>query len=276
MKSNQEVFVVTNRVPLFPDLAEAWYHRGLLWMFIRRNIKVRYMQTVLGSAWIIIQPLILAGMLTVVVGMLLNAPSGGLPYALFAFTGTSIWNTFQRAVNDTSTSFAGNGHIILKVYFPRILVPLSSALTTLVDFIPIFVALILATFAYGRFPGLPILATPLFLLLALLLAFSIGLWVTMLDAIYRDLRMIVPSFLQMLLFLSPVMYAPSAVPEKWMWLYQLNPMVGILQGFRWSLVAGVAPPDASSVLAAVAISLVLLLSGLHVFSRLEQFAVDRI
>jgi lipopolysaccharide transport system permease protein len=276
MNRSGQVFLVSSRLPLFPDLAEAWHHRGLLWMFIRRNIKARYMQTVLGSAWIVIQPLILAGLLTIIVGMLLHAPSDGLPYALFALSGSSIWNTFQRATNDTSISFASSGNIILKVYFPRILIPLSAALTVLVEFVPILAVLLIATFAYGRFPGLPILMMPFFLLLACLLAFAIGLWITMLDAIYRDLRLIVPSLLQMLLFLSPVMYASTAIPAKWLWLYELNPMVAILQGFRWSLISGVAPPALLDLLWALGLSCVILVSGLHSFAKLEQFAVDRI
>jgi len=220
--------------------------------------------------------LILAGLLTIIVGMLLHAPSDGLPYALFALSGSSIWNTFQRATNDTSISFASSGNIILKVYFPRILIPLSAALTVLVEFVPILAVLLIATFAYGRFPGLPILMMPFFLLLACLLAFAIGLWITMLDAIYRDLRLIVPSLLQMLLFLSPVMYASTAIPAKWLWLYELNPMVAILQGFRWSLISGVAPPALLDLLWALGLSCVILVSGLHSFAKLEQFAVDRI
>ena len=276
MNSKIRVTEINNRRPLFPDLGEAWRHYGLMWMLVQRNVKVRYQQTLLGSAWIIIQPLILAGMLTLVAGRILKAPSDGLPYALFALTGSTIWNIFQRAVSETSISLASSSNIILKVYFPRIIVPLSSAITTIVDFLPIFPVLMIAIFFYGRFPGLPFLAMPFFLLLGLVLAFAIGLWVTMLDAIYRDLRMIVPSVLQAMLFASPVMYGLHAVPDKWRHLYEFNPMVGVLEGFRWSLIAGLSPPTFFSVAWAAGMSVVLLVSGMAIFSRLEQFAVDRI
>jgi lipopolysaccharide transport system permease protein len=275
MSRENQVLTVTSAAALFPSLPECWRNRGLLWMFVRRNIKVRYTQTLLGSAWIVIQPLLLAGMLTVIMGAILGAPSGDIPYPLFAFTGSAIWNTFQRAFVETSTSFSSSSAIIQKVYFPRILIPFSAAITTLIEFVPVFITLILVTLFYGRFPGLPVLAMPLYVLLAFLLAFGAGLWVTALDAIFRDLRLVVPSLLQMLMFASPVMYAVSAVPAKWRALYELNPLVAILQGFRWSLVSNVQPPETGVLLTAIVISLLLIATGLSVFARLEQFAVDR-
>jgi lipopolysaccharide transport system permease protein len=272
MSRENQVLTVTSAPVLLPDFSECWRSQGLLWMLVRRNIKVRYTQTLLGSAWIVIQPLLLAGMLTMIMGAILGVPSGDIPYPLFAFTGSAIWNTFQRAFSETSISFASSGAIIQKVYFPRIIIPFSAAITTLLEFVPVFVVLILATLFYGRFPGLPVLAMPLYVLLA----FSTGLWVTALDAIFRDLRLVVPSVLQMLMFASPVMYSISAVPAKWRHLYELNPLVAILQGFRWSLVSHTAPPDLHVLLTAIGISLFLMLTGLSVFARLEQFAVDRI
>ena len=276
MNRKDSVLTITSGGAFFPGIRECWRSRGLLLMFIRRNIKIRYTQTLLGSAWILIQPLLLAGILTVVVGALLGAPSGDIPYPLFAFTGSAIWNTFQRAFGETSISFAGSSMIIQKVYFPRIIIPLSAAATTLVEFVPVFAVLVVAKCFYGRFPGLPILAMPLYVLLAFILAFGIGLWVTALDAVFRDMRLVVPAVLQMLMFASPVMYAVSAVPAKWRSLYELNPLVAVLEGFRWSLVSGVTPPDPVMLLVAIGISVLLLLSGLSVFAQLEQFAVDRI
>lgn len=276
MTRQDKVLTITSAPVLLPDFAECWRSRGVLRMFVRRNIKVRYTQTLLGSTWIVIQPLLLAGMLTVVMGAILGAPSGDMPYPLFAFTGSAIWNTFQRAFSETSTSFANSSAIIQKVYFPRILVPFSASITTLIEFVPVFVALVLTTLYYERFPGLPILAMPLYLLLAFLLAFGLGLWVTTLDAIFRDLRLVVPSLLQMLMFASPVMYALSAVPVRWRHIYELNPLVAILQGFRWSLVSHTPPPDTSILMTAILVSLFFCLTGLSVFARLEQFAVDRV
>lgn len=267
---------ITSREPFFPNLLEAWRHRQLALMLTRRNLKVRYKQTILGSAWIVIQPLLLTGMLTLVLGMLLAVPSDGLPYALFAFTGTALWSAFQRAINDTSISLANSGSIILKVYFPRILIPLSALLTAIVDFLPIYALLIVAVIAYGQFPGWPLLLSPLFMMLALTMAFAAGLWVTMLDAIYRDMRMLIPSALQLVFYVSPVMYAESVVPERWRALYHLNPLVGLLQGFRWSLIADAGAPDALDLLWCVLITSFLLIGGLSIFARLERFAVDRI
>lgn len=267
---------ITSREPIFPDLREAWRHRQLAVMLAQRNLKVRYKQTILGSAWIVIQPLLLTGMLTLVLGALLSVPSGGLPYALFAFTGTALWTAFNRVVTDTGISLASSSNVILKVYFPRVLVPAAALLTAVVDFLPIYAMLILATLAYGRFPGWPILLSPAFVFLALVMAFAVGLWVTMLDAIYRDMRLVVPSVLQLVFYVSPVMYAETVVPARWQTLYHLNPLVGLLEGFRWSFVAGSPPPSLVAIVWCVVLSVAMLLAGLSVFARLERFAVDRI
>lgn len=267
---------ITSRDPFFPDLAEAWRHRQLALMLTQRNIKVRYKQTILGSLWIILQPLLLTGMLTLILGMVLAVPSDGVPYALFAFTGTTLWSAFQRTLTDTSTSLANSGSVILKVYFPRILVPVSALLTALVDLVPVYVMLLVAVFFYGLFPGWPILCSPLIIMLGVAMAFAAGLWVTMLDAIYRDMRVLVPSMLQLIFYVSPIMYAASAVPERWQMLYQFNPLVGLFQAFRWSMVASIAPPSAWSLGWAVVLTLLLLISGCSVFARLERFAIDRI
>jgi lipopolysaccharide transport system permease protein len=267
---------ITSRDPIFPDLADAWRHRQLALVLTRRNIKVRYKQTILGSLWIVLQPLLLTGMLTLVLGRLLAVPSDGLPYALFAFTGATLWNAFQRTLTDTSTSLANSGSVILKVYFPRILVPVTALLTALVDLVPIYALLLAAVFFYERFPGWPILCSPLIILLTVTMAFAVGLWVTMLDAIYRDMRILVPSVLQLVFYVSPVMYAQSVVPERWQALYQFNPLVSLFQAFRWSMVAGVAPPSPLALAWCIGLTALLLVSGCSVFARLERFAVDRI
>src|SRR5438270_8329497 len=170
MTRSDQVLEITKRVPLFPDLPDAWQNRGLLWMLVRRNIKVRYQQTLLGVSWAVFQPLLLAGLLTVVAGIVLGAPSNGLPYILFAFSGTALWSFFQRVVNDTALSFAGNGSLVLKVYFPRILIPISAALTAVADLVPVMGLLILMIGLYGRLPLKHILIAPVFVLLGLLLA----------------------------------------------------------------------------------------------------------
>jgi lipopolysaccharide transport system permease protein len=270
------VSYISSRPRLFPDIVDAWGHRQLAIMLARRNIKIRYMQTLLGSIWIIVQPILLTGVLTIVGGLLLAAPSDGLPYALFAFTGAVMWSAFQRTLTDTSTSLAMSGPIILKVYFPRLLVPVSSAITSAFDTALVFFLLIPATLYYHMWPGWPILFAIPLLALAILLAFSVGLWVTMLDAIYRDVRMIIPTVLQLMFYLSPVMYATQLVPRRWAAIYELNPMVGLLKAFRWSLIANMQPPSFLELAYTGGLTITILASGLFVFARLEQYAVDRI
>ncbi len=270
------VRVITSKPKIFPDMREAWEHRALALMLTRRNIKIRYMQTLLGSVWVIIQPILLTGALTLVGGVLLAAPSQGLPYILFAFTGTTVWSLFQRTVTDTSTSLAVSGPIILKVYFPRILVPVSTALTAAFDLIPVFFLMLGLVIYYGMWPGWPILCAPVILAVTLVLSFAIGLWVTMLDAIYRDVRLIVPSVLQILFYLTPVMYAESAVPRRLRFIYEINPTVALVRAFRWSTVAGLPPPSGFDILWSLMVTAVTLLFGLYIFARLEQYAVDKI
>lgn len=260
----------------FPDLRAAWRHRSLAYALAKRNIKARYMQTALGSIWIVIQPLLLTGTLTLIFGMLLSVPTDGISYALFAFTGTVVWSAFQRALSDTGMSLATSGNLILKVYFPRILIPVSSILTAVVDTLPVYVLLMLTSIYMGQFAGWPSLLSAVFLLLAFIMAFAIGLWVTLLDAVFRDVRLLVPSILQLVFYATPIMYSESVVPERWKLLYHLNPMVGIVSAFRWSTVAGALPPLIGDMVWSVMVIVVLMVGGLVLFARLENFAVDRI
>jgi lipopolysaccharide transport system permease protein len=260
----------------FPELGEAWEHRDLAWVLARRNLKLRYAQTILGSVWIVIQPILLAGMLTAIFGLLISLPTDGVPYALFAFAGTTLWSAFQRALIDTGISMAGNSAIILKVYFPRVLVPLASVLTAIVDFVPVYILLIVVTLFDGQLSGWPLLLSPLFALLALLLAFGVGLWTTALDAVFRDVRLAVPTIMQLVFYATPIMYSESVVPSRWRLLYHLNPFLGIIQGFRWSIIAGAHPPDIGDISWSIAVAGICLVTGLVLFARLETFAVDRI
>jgi lipopolysaccharide transport system permease protein len=215
-------------------------------------------------------------MLTAIFGLLIALPTDGVPYALFAFAGTTLWSAFQRALVDTGISMAGNAAIILKVYFPRILVPLASVLVAIVDFLPVYALLILVTLIGGHFSGWPILLSPLFALLALLLAFGAGLWTTALDAVFRDVRLVVPTILQLVFYATPIMYSETVVPERWRLLYHLNPFLGIIEGFRWSLVAGTHAPDIGDLSWSIVFAGLCLVTGLMLFARLETFAVDRI
>jgi homopolymeric O-antigen transport system permease protein len=274
--ANQLLKEISAKHRYFPELGEAWQHRHLSWVLARRNLKLRYAQTILGSVWIVIQPVLLAGMLTAIFGLLITLPTDGVPYALFAFAGTTLWSAFQRALIDTGISMAGNSAIILKVYFPRILVPLASVLTAVVDFLPVYALLILVTVIGGQLSGWPILLSPFFAFIALLLAFGAGLWTTALDAIFRDIRLVVPTIMQLVFYATPIMYSESVVPQRWRLLYHLNPFVGIIQGFRWSIIAGAHPPDIAALSWSIVFVGLCLVTGLMLFARLETFAVDRI
>jgi lipopolysaccharide transport system permease protein len=267
---------ITSTHRYFPDLREIWVHRRLALVLAQRNIKVRYMQTLLGSIWIVVQPLLMTGILTVVFGLILSAPADGMPYALFAFTGTVVWAGFQRALNDTSVSLANSGNIVLKVYFPRILIPISAVLTSFFDLIPTYVVLLITAAILRHASGLSILLSPLFILLAFIMAFAIGLWVTVLDAAFRDVRLVVPSAMQVVFYITPIVYSQTAVPAGWRALYHLNPFLGVVVGFRWSVIAGAVPPGIFDLVWSVCFCGLLLGTGLMLFARIENYAVDRI
>jgi lipopolysaccharide transport system permease protein len=265
---------ITNRIPLFPDLHEAWRCSGVAAMLIRRNIKLRYAQTYLGAIWLIIQPLLVTGVLSLVLGAMLSLPTDGSPYFLFVFSGMVLWTLFLRVVNEASTSLVASVGLISKVYFPRILIPIAAAVTAAIDVLPAFSLLILSAALYGKLAVWQMLLAPLVLLLVFLMALSIGLWVTVIDAIYRDARMVIPAALNLGFFITPVMYSETAFPQKWAWIYGANPLVGCLRAFRWSMLAGAPPPTLLQIGWCVVIATSLLIGALVAFARLEQSAMD--
>jgi lipopolysaccharide transport system permease protein len=267
---------ITKETPLFPDLAEAWRYRWMAFALTRRNVLTRYTQTLLGPLWFILQPLLLTGVLSVVMGRILRAPSDGVPYILFAGTGTVLWTIFNRSINEASVSLVTVSGIFSKVYFPRLLVPATAIMTAAVDFTPVYLILTAVVVASGYFPGWPILCCPIFVLLALLGAFSAGLWLTVIDAYYRDIRLAIPYLLQLAFYFSPVMYASSAIPDEWRVLFKMNPLTGLVNGFRWSLVAGAPPPSAFEISWVIGVIGVGLVGGLVFFARFERVVVDRI
>lgn len=267
---------ITSEIGRFPDMREVWQHRRLGVVLAYRNIKVRYMQTTLGSVWLLVQPILQTGIMTVLFGLILAVPSEAVPYPLFAFAGMTFWNGFNRTVTDTGVSLAGSGSILQKVYFPRLLIPISTMLTALFDLVPICGLVILATVALGLFPGWPILLMPVFAIVGLLMAVAIGLLITVLDAAFRDIRLLVGPAMQFVFFATPIVYAESVVPERWKLLYHLNPVIGLVQGFRWSAIAGLAPPSAYDLAWSCGFTAIILTLGLMLFARLEGFAVDRI
>ena len=255
------------------NLTELWEYRELLYFLTWRDIKVRYKQTVLGAAWAVIQPLGMMLVFTIFFGRLVGVPSDGLPYPIFAYTALLPWQLFSRALTSSSTSLVANERLITKVYFPRLLIPVSAVLASLVDFAIAFVLLLGMMVFYGIVPTGSVLMLPLFVLLALMTALGIGFWLSALNAQYRDVRYTLPFLTQFWLFATPVVYPSSLVPEQWRLLYGLNPMTGVVEGFRWTLLgkgAGLEHMLAVSVIAVLST----FIGGLYYFRRMERTLAD--
>ena len=235
------------------NLIELWEYRELLYFLTWRDIKVRYKQTVFGVAWAVLQPLSMMLIFTVFFGNLVGVPSDGLPYPIFAFTALLPWQLFSRALTDASTSLVADERLITKVYFPRLLVPTSAVLASLVDFAIAFVLLLGMMVFYGIVPTIAVLMLPLFVLLALMTVLGVGFWLSALNAQYRDIRYTLPFLTQLWLFVTPVVYPASMVPESWRLLYGLNPMAGVVEGFRWALLGKGGAPDIMLAVSAVAV-----------------------
>jgi lipopolysaccharide transport system permease protein len=253
-------------------LHELWQHRELLYYLTWRDIKVRYKQTLIGAAWAIVQPLLSMLVFSLIFGGLLQVSSAGVPYPLFAYTALLPWNFFATALSRSSNSLIYDANLISKVYFPRLIVPLSAVLSLLIDLGMGFVMLLALMLYYGTAPGSAILTLPFFVLLALLVALGFGLWLSALNVKYRDVAYVIPFLTQFWLFVTPVAYPSSMIPEAWRAVYVLNPMVAVIEGFRWALL-GTEPPPISFMLVSLAVVLALLVGGLFYFRRMEsQFA----
>lgn len=251
---------------------ELWEYRDLLYLLIWRDIKVRGKQTLLGVAWIILQPVLTTLLFTLIFGVLVRVPSNGVPYTLFALAGLAPWNFFSSAISRGSASLVSSAHLISKVYFPRLLIPLASVLSGLIDLL-IVLALLIVLLQYSGFALTPsLLAFPVFLLLVTVAALGATLWLSASNARYRDVGYAVPFLLQFGLFATPVVYPSSLIPQQWRLLYVLNPMVGIVEGFRWMFFGGDLPVQALAV--SFLSAAVILISGLYVFRRMERTLAD--
>lgn len=255
------------------DPKELWHYRELLYFLTWRDVKVRYKQTALGAAWAIIQPFFMMLVFSLFFGRLARVPSDGIPYPVFAFCGLLPWQLFAHALTESSNSLVGNQNLITKVYFPRLVIPIAAVLGGVIDFFIAFVILLGMMLYYGIVPGVAILTLPGFLLLALLTALAVGLWLSALNAQYRDVRYTINFLVQFWLFATPVAYPSSLVPEKWRPLYGLNPMAGVVEGFRWALL-GKSEPPGMMLWVSVIVVVVLLLGGLYYFRRMEQEFAD--
>lgn len=255
------------------NLKEVWVYRELLYFLIWRDVKVRYKQTFIGAAWAIIQPLTTMVIFTLLFKKIASMPSDGLPYPIFAYTALLPWNLFAHALTRSSASLVAQARLITKVYFPRLIVPLSGTVSGCVDFAIAFVILIGMMFWYGIVPGWAVVTLPLFILLAMGAAFSVGLWLSALNVRYRDVHHGLPFIVQLWLFASPVAYPTSVLPEKWQLIYSLNPMAGVIEGFRWALL-GKAHPDFGVLAVSAMVTALLLFGGLIYFKRMERTFAD--
>ena len=255
------------------EFRELWEYRELLYFLIWRDVKVRYKQTALGAAWAVIQPFFMMVVFSLFFGRLAKVSSDGIPYPVFTFCALLPWQLFANALTESSNSLVGNQNLITKVYFPRLVVPISAVLGGLVDFVIAFVILLGMMLYYGIVPGWAIVTLPGFILLALLTALGVGLWLSALNVQYRDVRYTIGFLVQLWLFLTPVAYPSSIVPEKWRPLYGLNPMAGVVEGFRWALL-GKSQPPGSMLWVSVAVVIVILFGGLYYFRRMEQQFAD--
>jgi lipopolysaccharide transport system permease protein len=255
------------------DVAALWEYRELLYFLVWRDVKVRYKQTFIGASWAIFQPAMTMAIFTVVFGNFAKIPSDGLPYAVFAYTALLPWTYFSTALSRSATGLVSNANLITKVYFPRLIVPLASVIAPAVDFLFAFLLLLGLMAWFGIVPTWGILVLPLFFLLAMITALAIGLWLAPLNARYRDVGHTIPFVTQFWMFASPVVYPVSLIPESWRLLYSLNPMVGVIEGFRWALL-GKGDTDFSPMLVSVAVVLVLLVGGVVFFKRMERTLAD--
>ncbi len=254
-------------------LREIWDYRELLVFLTWRDIKVRYAQAALGLTWAILQPLLTMVIFSVVFGKLANLPSDGIPYPVFSYVALLPWQLFAGALQRAGTSLVGNSNLLTKVYFPRLIIPFSAVAAGLVDFLLAFIVLMGMMFFYQIRLTWAILVLPFLILLALLTALAVGVWLSALNVQYRDVQHMIPFLVQAWMYASPVAYSVGLIPSgKWRILYGLNPMAGVIQGFRWALL-GAAPPD-ELMIASVVIMILLLMSGLYYFKRMEKTFAD--
>jgi lipopolysaccharide transport system permease protein len=255
------------------DLKGLWEYRELLYFLIWRDVKVRYKQTALGVAWAILQPLLATLVFTIFFGRLARMPSDGVPYPVFALVALVPWQFFANALTQSSNSLVASQNLITKVYFPRLVIPLGSVLAGLVDFLFAFIILIGMMFHYGIRPGTSIFLLPLFLLLAVATALAAGLWLSALNVQFRDVKHTIPFLTQFWMFATPVVYPSSLIPARWRMWYGLNPMAGVVDGFRYALLGRAGKPGATIWMSATVV-VVLLFGGLLYFRRMEASFAD--
>ena len=253
---------------------DIWHYRELFYFLAWRDILVRYKQTVIGIAWSLIRPLLTMVVFTVIFGKLAKLPSEGVPYPVLVFVALLPWQFFANSFSESSNSLIGNANLLSKVYFPRIILPVSTVIVSLVDFFISFIFLAALMVWYQFLPDWRIITLPFFLILASLASFGFGLWIAALNVKYRDFRYVVPFFIQFGLYVSPVGFSSSIIPGKWRLLYSINPMVGVIDGFRWALLGQNIQLYWPGFLLSIGLTLLVFLSGLRYFRKTERTFAD--
>ena len=261
----------TGWVPL--NLKDLWDYRELLYFFIWRDIKVRYKQTVLGAAWAIVQPFFTMVVFSIFFGRLAKVPSDGIPYPLFSYAALVPWTFFANGLNHGSNSLVSGANLLKKIYFPRPAMPIATVLSGVVDFLLAFVVLMGMMLYYGYVPTMNVLWLPFFLLLALTTSLGVSLWLSALNVLFRDIQYLIPFLVQFWLFATPIAYPSSLLPEPWRTLYGINPMVGVVEGFRWALL-GVNTAPGPIIFVSSLTSFLLMVTGAFYFRRMEKTFAD--
>jgi lipopolysaccharide transport system permease protein len=255
------------------NLKDLWEYRELLYFLAWRDIKIRYKQTVLGAAWAIIQPFFTMVVFSLFFGKLAKMPSDGIPYSLFSFAALVPWSLFSNGLNQSSNSLVGSAHLITKVYFPRMVIPLASIISGSLDFAISFIFLLGMMAVFGMFPTSNVIWLPLLVLLTFVTALGVGMWFSALNVQFRDVRYVVPFLTQVWLFATPIAYPSSLLTEPWRTVYGLNPMVGVVEGFRWALLSTSTAPGPIVIVSSLA-ALAILVGGAFYFRRMEKTFAD--
>lgn len=271
---SQRVIVIEPASKRFDfNARELWEYRELLYFLIWRDLKVRYKQTALGVGWAVIQPVVAMVIFSLIFGRFAKLPSEGLPYPVFVYAGLLPWNYFAASLSGASGSIVGNTNLITKVFFPRLLIPLGSVATPAVDFFIALLVLVGLMFGYGISPDWHLVLLPFFLLMALLTSLGIGLWLATVNVRYRDVPYVIPFMTQIWMYASPIIYPVTLLPSKWQWVLSLNPLTGVIEGFRWSLL-GQQRPALLVLLVSAGVGVALTVSGLAYFRRVERGFAD--
>lgn len=257
------------------NLGEIWLYRELVYFLTWRDLKVRYKQTALGAGWAILQPVLSMIVFSIFFGGLLSVPSEGVPYPIFSYAALLPWGVFAKALNDTGRSLVSNRAMLTKIYFPRMVIPLASVFSSMADFLIAFIVMLGLMFYYQIPPTVNIWTLPFFLLLAVITALGVGLWLSAMNVLYRDIGYMIPYITQLWFYLTPIVYPASEVPEEWQFFYALNPMVGVVEGFRWALLGTADAPNPMIAVSAT-IALLIFISGMFYFRRMERTFADMV